>query len=215
MNEQGRSTSSTESTLLKTLTITVWSFSSSQSLSVRLHPAASSSFIQASVNTKQAQLMCSCCLFGSGNKRAERELNVHHLILTPDKAGLFDHGPRRSTATAVAMHRQEANLFFLFVYGRLPPGRSCSTCVWKQLSHIRGDCGSIFIFLEKLNKHSHFFSYTHKLLISSSAKEISFFLNVRIIVAVQFSLFCIAQYHKLQIYLRGHDSLYTYDLPDL
>jgi len=33
--------------------------------------------------------------------------------------------------------------------------------------------------------------------------------------SIQFSLFCIAHYHKLQICLRGHYNLYTYDIPDL
>jgi len=33
--------------------------------------------------------------------------------------------------------------------------------------------------------------------------------------AVEFSLFCIAQYHKLRICLKGLYNLYTYDIPDL
>jgi len=32
---------------------------------------------------------------------------------------------------------------------------------------------------------------------------------------IQFSLFCIAHYHKIQICLRGLYNLYTYDIPDL
>jgi len=33
--------------------------------------------------------------------------------------------------------------------------------------------------------------------------------------SIQFSLFCVAQYHNLQICLRGLYNLYTYDIPDL
>jgi len=33
--------------------------------------------------------------------------------------------------------------------------------------------------------------------------------------SIQFSLFCIAQYHKLRTCLRGLYNLYTYDIPDL
>jgi len=31
---------------------------------------------------------------------------------------------------------------------------------------------------------------------------------------IEFSLFCIARYHKLQFYLKGFDFLYTCDFPD-
>lgn len=66
--------------------------------------------IHTSVNTNEGRL-CSSRLFGRENKGQHGELNVPHLILAPYKGGLFDQAGR-SSGTAVATCRQEANLFF-------------------------------------------------------------------------------------------------------
>jgi len=50
---------------------------------------------------------------------------------------------------------------------------------------------------------------------SDRIKEYSFSAKTNCIFhnSIQFSLFCIAQYHKLQICLKGLYNLYTYDIP--
>jgi len=63
------------------------------------------------------------------------------------------------------------------------------------------------------NNHTlHFYSAFPNTQRSCSANINIAVTTMRSKISIQFSLFCVAQYHKLHICLRGRNNLYTYDI---